>query len=530
MDSRTKVCILCKEHGKFWQSPRGHLNGQGCPECGGKLKLTTEHFIGKAQNIHGDKYDYSKSKYESTVQKIIITCRIHGDFYVTPNSHLRGQGCPVCAKELCSKKMSLSQEQAEKHVADFLKGSSVVLNRPFVYDTMRRTKIELRCTEHGTIWTMNFHNTYTDTFSGCSRCRAIYSKEVCQIAALQYKSRAEFGRKSKGEYFAAMRNGWLDEICAHMEVQGNLYSRCIYAYEFPNVCGERFVYVGLTQNMHQRHLAHRRAGSIFKFCQKNNIEIPIPKVLTGFSNKEEAAKKEGDYLSKYIAEGWKPINKVKTGGLGGNYGYKGYTFEQCREAGGKFQKRSEWKKNDYPTYYAASLNKWIDDILPLNEHFGNAKQKYWTKERLRDIANQFKTITELREHYPSAYVRILKEHCLEEVAPHLFKPPKALNLDIIIQEIEKYETLTDFRKACPSMVNWLYHRRIKLRGITKKNDKARPRQSKRIYQYTLDGNYVQSYESAREAAKYGFNFKDISAVCNGKRKQHKGYMFSFIKK
>ena len=29
-----KVIITCKEHGDFLQSPNGHLNGHGCYKCG----------------------------------------------------------------------------------------------------------------------------------------------------------------------------------------------------------------------------------------------------------------------------------------------------------------------------------------------------------------------------------------------------------------------------------------------------------------------------------------------------------------
>ena len=59
----TKVTIICKIHGEFEQCPAYHLLGQGCPECGGRRKLTTEEFIEKARKVHGDKYDYSKVNY-----------------------------------------------------------------------------------------------------------------------------------------------------------------------------------------------------------------------------------------------------------------------------------------------------------------------------------------------------------------------------------------------------------------------------------------------------------------------------------
>lgn len=57
IDSKTKVCILCVEHGEFWQTPNDHLSGCGCPKCadihnGSKKKLTTEQFVERAKAIH----------------------------------------------------------------------------------------------------------------------------------------------------------------------------------------------------------------------------------------------------------------------------------------------------------------------------------------------------------------------------------------------------------------------------------------------------------------------------------------------
>jgi len=51
-------------------------------------------FIKRSNNIHADKYNYSKSIYKNMKTKVIIICPIHGEFNQTPDSHLSGQGCP----------------------------------------------------------------------------------------------------------------------------------------------------------------------------------------------------------------------------------------------------------------------------------------------------------------------------------------------------------------------------------------------------------------------------------------------------
>ena len=65
--------------------------GQKRPRC------TSEQFIEKARLVHGDTYDYSKVVYVKAIEKVIITCKDHGAFEQTPNGHLSGAGCRVCA-------------------------------------------------------------------------------------------------------------------------------------------------------------------------------------------------------------------------------------------------------------------------------------------------------------------------------------------------------------------------------------------------------------------------------------------------
>ena len=96
VNTHTKVCIICPEHGEFWQTPNRHLAGDGCPICRPNKKLTTEEFIRKARQVHGNKYDYSKSKYINTRTRLNIICPEHGEFWQTPHNHINGKGCPIC--------------------------------------------------------------------------------------------------------------------------------------------------------------------------------------------------------------------------------------------------------------------------------------------------------------------------------------------------------------------------------------------------------------------------------------------------
>lgn len=93
----TKVCIVCPIHGEFWQIPADHLNGHGCSSCVGRKKYDVDEFIRRAILKHGDKYDYSKVVYVNNKTKVLIICKdCNTEFWITPNSHLRGSGCPSC--------------------------------------------------------------------------------------------------------------------------------------------------------------------------------------------------------------------------------------------------------------------------------------------------------------------------------------------------------------------------------------------------------------------------------------------------
>ncbi len=92
------VTIICPVHGRFNQEPAKHQRGQGCKKCHGREIWNQEEFLLKAKEIHGDKYDYSESIYQKTNIPVLIKCKkCDKSFSQTPNSHIRGCGCPNCA-------------------------------------------------------------------------------------------------------------------------------------------------------------------------------------------------------------------------------------------------------------------------------------------------------------------------------------------------------------------------------------------------------------------------------------------------
>ena len=61
-----------------------------------KIKKSAKEFEEKARSVHGDKYDYSKVEYIGYAERVCIICPEHGKFFQAPSLHLIGCGCPKC--------------------------------------------------------------------------------------------------------------------------------------------------------------------------------------------------------------------------------------------------------------------------------------------------------------------------------------------------------------------------------------------------------------------------------------------------
>ena len=99
VNGTTPVCIIDPEYGEFWQKPQNHLAGKGNPQRGRdkvrKLNAPClETFVRKAQEVHGDLYDYSKVVYKGNKRKVLIIDPDYGEFWQTPSDHLSGNGNP----------------------------------------------------------------------------------------------------------------------------------------------------------------------------------------------------------------------------------------------------------------------------------------------------------------------------------------------------------------------------------------------------------------------------------------------------
>lgn len=171
-NNATKVCVICPNHGEFWVTPGSHLNGTGCASCAGLKRFTTEEFIERAKKVHGNRYDYSKTKYVNKRTNVIITCPIHGDFSQNPHNHInQKQGCPKCGKKFAS-------EWRKNDYTHFLMESKErfgdIYDFPKIADEYENShsKITIRCKQCGNEFQKIACDHLTSPHGGCLKCYA----------------------------------------------------------------------------------------------------------------------------------------------------------------------------------------------------------------------------------------------------------------------------------------------------------------------------------------------------------------------
>ena len=185
-NNHTKIEIICKNHGKFMQSPKDHLSGKGCLICGrerskedikSRIMLSKDKFIKRANEVHGYGYDYSLVDYKDTRTKVEIICKEHGSFFQSPNKHMQGRGCPICGRERTVEHNFLTLD-------DFIKKARNVHGNRYDYSNSIYTgaddKMEITCVKHGK-FLQTPHNHLKGT--NCPSCGASVSKPEIKLVS-----------------------------------------------------------------------------------------------------------------------------------------------------------------------------------------------------------------------------------------------------------------------------------------------------------------------------------------------------------
>ena len=214
VNAKTKVCIICPEHGEFEQTPNNHLSGQGCPTCaneanGERCRSSKEEFIKKSRKKHGEKYDYSKVEYVNANTKVCIICPEHGNFEQMPYCHLQGQGCPTCANETNGERLRSSKEE-------FIEKARKVHSNKYDYSKVEyvnaNTKVCIICSkpEHGEFWQAPHAHLQG---CGCPKCKGEATSKRCRLSKEEFIKKALEVHKGKYDYSKVSYVNSVTKVC-----------------------------------------------------------------------------------------------------------------------------------------------------------------------------------------------------------------------------------------------------------------------------------------------------------------------------
>lgn len=279
VNDRTKVCIICPLHGEFWQEPQAHYRQRcGCPICGinktsSKKNIGLEKFIERANIIHDNKYDYSKTKYITSKIKVCITCPDHGDFWQTPNSHLMGKGCSQCANIITANKN-------RKYTEYFIKLARSVHGNRYLYDksvyVSNQTKITITCREHGDFEQLPANHTQG---AGCPKCKSELISTTRRSSTEEFISKARMVHGMDFDYSLVVYNKKDEKVKIRCNKCGRVFEQTPNSHLYGTGCphcqsskGEDKIAIFLSKN----NISYKRQQQIFSsdlFCRTKMFKV-----------------------------------------------------------------------------------------------------------------------------------------------------------------------------------------------------------------------------------------------------------------
>ena len=166
-DENGKVIITCPIHGDFKQTPKNHLNGQGCPLCRHRsVKYTVDEIKRKILNKYEGEYDVSLiEEYKCNTQKLPLICKKHGYFEATWNDLSNNHGCQVCGK-------IRNHEVLRKGNEKFINQAKKIHGDKYDYSLLNyinaHKNVQIRCKKCGLTFQMSPHDHLKG--KGCPRC------------------------------------------------------------------------------------------------------------------------------------------------------------------------------------------------------------------------------------------------------------------------------------------------------------------------------------------------------------------------
>lgn len=165
------ITVSCQKHGLSKKQPHKLMTaGQGCPACGEEsrvkaVKYSTADVLSLFNEVHGDRYDYSKVRVTYAMENVTIVCKEHGAFQQTPQSHYMGKaGCPLCSRVSKPQCQPIPFLEFVRRATEAHKGRYHYSDEG--YSGISRA-VKVTCMEHGVFIQDGFDHIYG---AGCPSC------------------------------------------------------------------------------------------------------------------------------------------------------------------------------------------------------------------------------------------------------------------------------------------------------------------------------------------------------------------------
>ena len=140
--------------------------------------LNQSEFLYRCEEKFGTRFDLSKIEYINAKTKIIVGCKKHGWFLITPWRFLTNKvGCTLCGREYGSSVRKKHRENT-KNTEWFVSKANENFGELYDYSKTvyinSATKVEIICNRHGSFW-QNPNNHMSGM--GCVKCRNLKDTE-----------------------------------------------------------------------------------------------------------------------------------------------------------------------------------------------------------------------------------------------------------------------------------------------------------------------------------------------------------------
>ena len=130
-----------------------------------------------------------------------------------------------------------------------------------------------------------------------------------------------------------------------------------------------------------------------------------------------------------------------------------WTKEKLQEEADKYKTIGEFHKNSRKAYDVSYRKNTLNDLFKNHINKGY-KRNYWTKEKLQEESNKYKTINEFKKNNASAYATVLNNKILDELFKNHINNGYNINRkqngywsnENLQLEVDKYKTRYEFRK------------------------------------------------------------------------------------